>query len=353
MASSSSVGRNEITWLVIVLAGILEACIVGYNQFTGRITYAGCFSVVLSFLVGWVFAAVVGILLALSDRRLILYLNERFPWTERPMKRAVLETAVSILMSGLLGCLITLVSHALFPYHDGLSMNLLNNALITIVVNLLVLSVLEAWMYYREYRETQRQAMALASELSAFRFEVLKNQINPHFMFNSLSVLSGLVKTNPTLALRFISDFASVYRYVLDCIERPVVRLKEELAFAQAYMQLQTIRHGASALHYLVEVPAVYLESGLPPLSLQVVLENALKHNLVHADAPLIIRLWVAEGRLCVSNNLQVRQSNTPSTKVGLSNLVKRYSLLGEEVPECLVQATHYVVKLPLIPIDE
>lgn len=353
MAYSNIVSRKEITWFVVILTGILEGCIVGYNQLSGKTTYVGFLSVAVSFLVGWLFAAAIGILLVLSDLHVILFLNKRFPWTGQLLKRAVLEASFSILLACLVGCVITLVSHYFFPYHDGLQVNLVNNALITVVVNLLVMSILEAWIHYREFKESCRQAVALESELTSIRFEVLKNQINPHFMFNSLSVLSGLVKTNPLLAQTFISDFASVYRYVLDCIDKPVVRLKEELGFAQAYMHLQTIRHGESALLYAVEVSAEHLVYGLPPLSLQIVLENALKHNLVHAESPLTIRIWVEEERLCVSNNLQVRQSNTPSTKVGLVNLLKRYSILHTETPQFVVKETDYLVRLPLIQIDE
>lgn len=353
MAYSNVVHKKEIGWFVVILTGILEGCIIVYNHFTGKIMHNDLISIGISFIVGWVFAAVMGLLLVFSDLQLIYFMNKHFPWTGHLSKRAVLEVVFCVGFSVIAGSLISLLSHLLFPYHDGLWLNLINNILITTVVNLLVLSILEAWIYYKSYKESHRQSELLEKELSTIRFEVLKNQINPHFMFNSLSVLSGLIRSNPTLAQTFITDFASVYRYVLECIDKPIVYLKEELDFAQAYMHLQTIRYGNEALFYSVDIDAESLYDGLPPLSLQTVLENALKHNLVQKECPLRIHLWVENACLCVRNNLQVKQSNPISTKIGLNNLSKRYRIIHDIFPQFFIKDSMYIAKLPLIKIEK
>ncbi len=353
MDYSNTISKKETAWFVISVTAILEVCIIVYNQLSGKTHLSEFFSISISFLVGWFFATIMGSLLVVSDLQLINYLNKRTPWTGQIFKRSVLEVSFSLLLSFIIGTLVSLLSHSLFPYSDGLFINVINNALITAVTNLLVISILEAWIYYKENKESRRQAEALEKELTSIRFEVLKSQINPHFMFNSLSVLSGLVKSNPILAQGFIADFASVYRYVLECIDKPVVRLKDELDFAQAYMHLQTIRHGKEALIYRVEVPAEMLEQGIPPLSLQTVLENALKHNLVQTESPLLINIWVEHACLCISNTMQARLSATPSTKVGQNNLTKRYRLLYAKAPRFLLKESLYLVELPLIPIDD
>lgn len=196
--------------------------------------------------------------------------------------------------------------------------------------------------------EAARKAEALERELSQIRFEMLKSQINPHFMFNSLNVLSGLIEKDVTKAQEFIDEFSQIYRYVLETVEQHTSTLGKELEFMRSYLSLQQMRYGED-LTWSVSVPGNMLGLLLPPLSLQVVLENAIKHNIVNNSRPLHIDITAREKVLVVSNRLQPRISATRSTGLGLKNLTRRYSLISDRLPQFEVENDHYIAYLPLI----
>jgi len=220
--------------------------------------------------------------------------------------------------------------------------------LIFAVCNILLVILLEAWIFYMEGAQSRQKAWELERELSQVRFEVLKQQMNPHFMFNSLNVLSGLIGRDTEQAHRFIDEFSNIYRYVVDTIEQPVVSLKEELDFARSYLHLQQTRYGEH-LHYTIDIPGELLVTYLPPLSLQLVLENACKHNLISPEQPLNIEIFQQDGRLVIRNNLQPKISSVVSRGLGQKNILKRYEQVSDEAPEFWMETEHYTVILPLI----
>jgi LytS/YehU family sensor histidine kinase len=170
-------------------------------------------------------------------------------------------------------------------------------------------------------------------------------------MFNSLNVLSGLLEKDIAKAQLFIDEFAQIYRYVLHSIEKPVVTLKEEMDFIRSYMFLQQIRYG-EALTLTVAVPAGVLGTLLPPLSLQLVLENAVKHNIVSNQQPLEVQIYCDDDYLTVKNNVQPKISSVSTTRLGQKNLTKRYAMVCEEIPRFMLESNYYIVRLPLIRND-
>jgi two-component system, LytTR family, sensor kinase len=203
----------------------------------------------------------------------------------------------------------------------------------------------------KELTEVNTQLLKVQKENLQSQFEVLKSQINPHFMFNSLNVLSGLINKDIGKAQQFIDEFSHIYRYVLETLEQPVVTLEKELDFMRSYLFLQQIRHGDD-LSYSVKIPSALLKWVLPPLSLQVVLENAIKHNIVNESKPLKIDIYSEETNLIVRNNIQPKISAVASTGLGLKNLVKRYGLISKFKPVFEVETGYYVAKLPLIETE-
>jgi len=183
------------------------------------------------------------------------------------------------------------------------------------------------------------------------QFEVLKSQINPHFMFNSLNVLSGLINADVAKAQLFIDEFSQIYRYVLETIEQPVVTLNKELDFMRSYLFLQQIRYGAS-LTYTVNIIAEQLQLLVPPLSLQVLVENAMKHNIVNEEKPLKIEIYSKGDFLLIKNPIQPKISGT-STGLGLKNLIKRYALISKLEPKFKVENNYYIAKIPLIKAEQ
>jgi LytS/YehU family sensor histidine kinase len=237
------------------------------------------------------------------------------------------------------------------PYTEDFTGVLIYNAMIYAVINILLMSILEGWIYYSESRQSRQIAENLREELSQIRFEVLKSQINPHFMFNSLNVLSGLINVDTAKAQLFIDEFSQIYRYVLETIEQPVVTLNRELEFMRSYLFLQQIRYGES-LTYSVNIISGHLQLLVPPLSLQVLLENAMKHNIVNDDKPLKIEICSEGDYLIIKNPVQPRISVT-STGLGLKNLIKRYALISKLEPEFKIENSFYIARIPLIKVEQ
>lgn len=222
-------------------------------------------------------------------------------------------------------------------------------------LKLIMDNALEAYKMRKEIAllEEERNTLLLQTERQKkenllSQFETLKNQVNPHFLFNSLNVLSMLVMEDGEKAQEFISKLTKVYRYVLDYREMNLIPLSEELNFLENYLYLQKIRF-ESGLEVTLQIPAESLSKMVPPLALQLLVENAIKHNIVSQNQPLEISITAQNNRLTISNNLQLRKKKPDSTGIGLDNLCRRYELLSEQKPEIQKSEKQYTVKLPLL----
>jgi signal transduction histidine kinase len=343
---------SKYRWLLAFsLSAFIQFCIISYNYYTGFITGFTLLIFLFRWLYGTVLTTLASIVLISANYYLILWLNKRFSWAGKSVKRISVEFFISLIISVFLGSSITLLANAIDSYPEPLAFVIVTNVLITSVANILLVVALEAWMFFREGRINARKAEELHRELTGIRFEVLKNQINPHFLFNSLNVLSGLINKDTRKAQEFIEEFAYVYRYVLDTIEKQVVTLEEEMKFSKAYMFLQKIRYG-DALHFEIHIEAALLEKLLPPLSLQLLLENAIKHNKAETGAPLLVEIYTKDQFLYIRNNMQSKYSGSKSTGIGLKNLSKRYEMIADQQPLFGIENQHYVAKLPLIEND-
>ena len=199
--------------------------------------------------------------------------------------------------------------------------------------------------------EANTQLLKVQKENLQSQFEVLKQQMNPHFLFNSLNVLSSLISKDVNKSQQFIDEFSHIYRYVLETIEKPVVTLNRELGFVRSYMFLQQIRYGEN-LNFNISIPSSILNLYMPPLSLQMVLENAIKHNVINEGNPLRIDIFSDNGWLVVRNNIQPKISMSKSTGLGQKNMVKRYALISSMIPTFSVVTNYYEVKLPLLNVE-
>ncbi len=336
--------------LLLGLVILVQLIVITYNHLSGYYVLAGYQHFFLRLLRGSVLSLSAGFLIAYPDLYIIRYLNSLAPWGKRVLMRISLQLSFAVFISIVISTLITLFANWLKPYTEDFTGVLIKNAMIYAVVNILLMSILEGWIYYSESSRARQIAENLEEELSQIRFEVLKSQINPHFMFNSLNVLSGLINTDVVKAQLFIDEFSQIYRYVLETIEQPVVTLDKELEFMRSYLFLQQIRYGEN-LTFNLNIPAGLLQMVVPPLSLQVLLENAIKHNIVNESKPLKIEIYSEETYLIVKNNIQPKISGT-STGLGLRNLVRRYALISKMEPSFQVVNNHYVAKIPLIKID-
>jgi len=175
-----------------------------------------------------------------------------------------------------------------------------------------------------------------------------KNQINPHFLFNNLSVLSSLVYKDQDKAVSFINQLSKVYRYLLDNRNNELIILDEELTFVNSYNYLLQIRFDTNIV-LKIDIHEKYLNTLIAPMVLQMLIENAIKHNEISSEKPLIIAVSVFENHLVVANNLQLRSNNEVSTKTGLQNIKDRYKYFTDKDIEVIQNQNLFTVKIPLI----
>lgn len=215
----------------------------------------------------------------------------------------------------------------------------------------LALSVVMMHLMFELNEHGQRvvlQNEALKRDQSAVRFEALKQQLSPHFLFNSFATLNWLIRTDPTAAERFVQKMSQVYRYVLHQGDQRSVTLGEELAFVESYLYLLHMRFEQN-LQVTIDIPADLHSWLLPPLAVQTVVENAVKHNIISQEQPLHIRISAEAGALTVRNTLQPRLDPEVPSGVGLKNLNARLHFLGRTNLVAQPQDGHFVVILPLV----
>lgn len=336
--------------LVAGLAVVIQFIIIIYNHLSGYLVLNSYTHFFLRLFTGSLFSLLTGFLVTYPDLFVISYLNKTAPWGKNIFKRVTIQLGFTILIASAVAVIITILINRIKAYDDNIVNVIITNVLIYVAVNVLVMSIFEGWILFIERGQAKKMADNLQLELSQIKFEMLKSQINPHFMFNSLNVLSGLITVDVVKAQLFIDEFSQIYRYVLETIEQPVVSLKKELEFVRSYLYLQQIRHGEN-LTFSVNIKAELLPLVVPPLSLQVLLENAIKHNIVNESKPLKIEILGENSYLIVKNNIQPKISGV-STGLGLKNLVKRYALISNQKPSFQVVDNYYVARIPLIKID-
>jgi sensor histidine kinase YesM len=196
--------------------------------------------------------------------------------------------------------------------------------------------------------ENARQLYGLKKETLKAQFETLKSQVNPHFLFNNLNVLSSLIHVDPEAASRFVRQLSKVYRYVLENKDADTVSLEEELAFLEAYAFLLETRFGDS-FRLNIRIPADCRPCRVPPAVIQMLVENAIKHNVIARAKPLHVDLLREDNYLVISNNLQRKSSVEHSSRIGLQNIMRRYEFLSSA--RVIVEETGetFSVKIPIL----
>jgi len=223
-----------------------------------------------------------------------------------------------------------------------------SNYLVTIIITFIVTLAFHAFYFYKAYQESRLKEQKIIAGTANAKFESLKNQIDPHFLFNSLNVLSSLIEENPENAQQFTTSLSKIYRYVLEQKDKELVTVSEELAFAKTYMKLLKMRFENSITF---ELPADFEnpDAKVVPLSLQLLLENTIKHNVVSENKPLHIKIYIKDNFLVVENNLQKKEVLQDRKGVGLQNIVSRYAILSER--KVLIDETKetFAVYLPIL----
>ena len=221
-------------------------------------------------------------------------------------------------------------------------------AFITTVFSLIVFYFYNTTLISNNWIKSIEKNEELKRENLLAKYEALKNQVNPHFLFNSLNTLTGVVEQKPELATLFIKRLSDIYRYVLEQNDKEIVSIYEEMKFVEDYIFLSKMRFG-EALIFSLNLPAGN-NIQIVPLGLQMLVENAIKHNIIADDMPLKIEIDVEEGFVVVKNNIQKKKTvisrNEP---LGLENLKRRYAYLSDSSMEVIISENEFIVKLPVI----
>ncbi len=282
-----------------------------------------------------------------GNYQIVSMVRSKFPRIDQTKKRitsqVILSLTYTVLVSFLLVGILHLISYAPFTWEYSVRI-LIMGLIITAIISI----VYETVFYFELWKEALLEGERLKKTEARLQFESLKNQVNPHFLFNSLNTLSSLIHVDPDKAEKFTQQFAQIYRYVLEVKDKTFVPLEEELEFLNTYIYLQQIRFG-NQLVFENKVSKSETEYFIPPLTLQNLVENAIKHNIVSEKKPLIIKLWIDGQWIKISNNLQDRKEHEVSTKTGLLNIKQRFRLVADEQPRFYRQDGYFYAEVPLI----
>ncbi|MBO0322351.1 2TM domain-containing protein [Muricauda sp. CAU 1633] len=219
---------------------------------------------------------------------------------------------------------------------------------VALLITMVVSVFFHAVYFYKNWQEKRVKEQKIIAGTASARFDALKNQLDPHFLFNSLNVLTSLIEEDPDQAQRFTTSLSKVYRYVLEQKNKDLVTVDEELNFARTYVRLLKMRFEDSIIFEIPENCSIP-DAKIVPLSLQLLLENAVKHNVVTVSRPLHIKVFEQDGMLVVSNNLQEKQVVKKSSGVGLQNIKQRYNILTDREVDIAKNALDFSVSLPML----
>ena len=270
--------------------------------------------------------------LGYANQIVFIYLDKKFVDERFSLKRMVVGFVTSFIVTlfviFLLRTFIEVIieENTFEQYWDN---EKLSNYVFAFVMTFIVLLSFYAFYIYKAYNDSKVKEQKIIAGTASAQFESLKNQIDPHFLFNSLNVLSSLIEENPENAQKFTTSLSKIYRYVLEQKDKELVTVNEELVFAKTYMNLLKMRFENSITY---EIPTNFdnQEAKVVPLSLQLLLENTIKHNVVSEQKPLHIKIYIENNYLIVENNLQKKEVLQDRRGVGLQNIINRYGLISE-----------------------
>ena len=282
------------------------------------------------------------------------YLDSKFSWTDETRKRTIAAIVGTLLMNIALVYFCNYLNFIVIQgknpekFFNG-EMNFINWFFINFAIMISAIgharSFMAAWKNSTKKEVVEQKLIAKSANA---QFESLKNQLDPHFLFNSLNVLDSLIEENPVQAQRFTNSMSKIYRYVLEQKDKELVSVEEEIDFAKTYCELLKTRF-EDAVTFDFNISEEDKKGFVVPLSLQLLLENSIKHNFATSSKPLNIKIFTEKGNLIIENNLQTRELPNTSTGVGLANIVSRYNLLTERNVFVEKSEAFFRVKLPIL----
>ncbi|QJW89408.1 histidine kinase [Spirosoma taeanense] len=286
-----------------------------------------------------------------SNRWGIIFSRQRYPELTQTLQRVLYQLIWFILFASLIRISQTFFYQIIGLWHSRASLQFrpyFFNTLVSVVGTVQVAAVFEGIYLYQRWKVSYTEAQELKKVNLQSQLDSLKTQINPHFLFNNLNSLSSLITTDAEQAERFLDELSSVYRYLLQQNNRDLCPLSDEMNFIKAYFHLLKTRYG-DGIFLETTIEERYLTYLIPPLTLQILFENAIKHNIISVNRPLTIRLYTRGGNLYVENNLQKKKIAVPSNQIGLQNIMMKYQLLDRSSVVIQHDEEKFLVGMPLI----
>jgi sensor histidine kinase YesM len=301
---------------------------------------------------GYVYFISLAALIWQGNRYLLFRTRKRFTWFDKPIEKLILLLLNNIFYTAPLTVAWLCVWYNFTGFIEIKWSTIEMVVLVNVICVLFVTHVYETVFMVKEQQNEQLKNAELLRSKAEAELAALKNQIDPHFMFNSLNSLSYLISSDAKKALQFTENLADVYRYILSQKDATLVLLGDELEFTHKYAELLHLRFGEAICfkkHFNGAADSIYL---IPPTSVFIALENAVKHNEVSAENPLQVDIMLEDSRLVISNRIHLKKSLQHSSGIGLSNLNERFKIVtGHEIFSGTT-GNLFHVKLPLIPLE-
>lgn len=335
--------KKPIVWILILLGSMASGILFSNGAALKN---------PLTFLVATMWSLVIWFTQWYGNEFIFDFIDKRISWLEQPVKRLILGFIALVVYSS--SAIIVVNLAFTFIVFGGIPENLsswaLVNGRIAVIISLIISTILTTISFFQSWRQATVSEGQLKSELLDYQYKSLVNQVNPHFLFNSLNVLTSLVNEDPDLAIKFIQQLSKVYRYTLENRDRELVTFEEEKKFIQSYLFLMNIRFEDSLD---VDLQLDENKKGmLIPMALQILVENAIKHNMISKQKPLKLKIEICDDIVCVSNNLQLPKNKPQSTGFGLENINKRLRLLSDKGLEIKQTETIFTAKLPILIVE-
>jgi len=286
-----------------------------------------------------------------GDRYIMVYSRGKYPLFNEVRKRLIFQSAIMFVFTVIANNFLSRLSNNIFGQHSDMPSNtdvLIHSNSAAIFCTIMMIAIYESIYFMNQLRHSVEETEKLKRESLKAELNALKTQVNPHFLFNNLNTLISIIPENPKLAVDFVQQLSKLYRHILEVKDEQSILLQDELDVLKAYAFLLQTRFGDN-LDVIINVPPERLKKRIVPLSLQILMENAIKHNIVSSDKPLKIEVTALNGKLVVSNNLQRKNQVNESTGIGLDNIRNRYKLLGSEQVDVTESGSNFTVSIPLI----
>lgn len=292
-----------------------------------------------------------GITLTLLNGIFFDYLNHEIVWNKYKKIRIIIGVFGSMFLT-IFGIFLIRFFIKVFlensSFADFIQGENRKNYFISTMISMVVSLFFHTVYFYKKSQENKVKEQKIIAGTASAKFESLKNQIDPHFLFNSLNVLSSLIEENPDNAQRFTSSLSKIYRYVLEQKDKELVSVEEELSFAKTYMNLLKMRF-ENSVFYEVPEQILNLEAKVVPLSLQLLLENTVKHNIASESKPLHIRIYEKGDYLVIENDYQKKEVLQDRKGVGLQNIINRYSIITNRKVRIEQNEKYFRVEIPIL----